>query len=613
MVIGQVSSGKSSFINSLFGRRLFIPSDQPTDGVVSILQAVGPGEPERAEKVRRDGVVEPFANLPQAMAFLRQQETASDAQLQCQEVRVYLDEPWLRQLRIVNTPGLGDRLEAFQKATLNYLQEDESDLVIWTFFPDTAANQMEVGIFSDALARRRGAVLGVVTRCLEGREDDLAFDPRQDPSLADVGHWLRQTLGRFLGGIVFYDSHAARRLLESLRKQPDLQADPAFTTRLERTGYPQVHQALAGLLGPDRERVLEAKALSLRQRCRAHALGLASVAEAANGAFLRAAHASREEIEAWTKVEREIIGPAQTVITDLLRTLAQERARELCTIMGTCASDAIHENFGLATTLMRSAASWSGICDSAADALNGAISREVEAGIGRANFYSRLNQAMEATLLRQLQLLQFDMARLVELGDARPSSADIAPDVGRPAGAGDNVLGDALATALKPVVAAILKALAKKIEEKMAAAAIKAAAEKVVEAAATTAAETAAKKAAQEGVSAGLARAAGVITLVLIPPDIAKMNKDFAKGREHLADSVKARYLADRHLYELRILDALTPIAGDAMALVLKAARAQLGATNGVRTRNLELAQRADSLRKGLLELAGRFKDDAHA
>jgi hypothetical protein len=52
-------------------------------------------------------VVESFASQAPAMAVLRQQETASDVQLQCQEVRVYLDEPWLRQLRIVNTPGLG--------------------------------------------------------------------------------------------------------------------------------------------------------------------------------------------------------------------------------------------------------------------------------------------------------------------------------------------------------------------------------------------------------------------------------------------------------------------------------------------------------------------------
>ncbi|HEX4461417.1 MAG TPA: dynamin family protein, partial [Polyangia bacterium] len=60
MVIGQVSSGKSSFVNSLFGRRLLMPSDAPTDGVVSVLLPTVEGQPERAERVLRNGQVVPF-------------------------------------------------------------------------------------------------------------------------------------------------------------------------------------------------------------------------------------------------------------------------------------------------------------------------------------------------------------------------------------------------------------------------------------------------------------------------------------------------------------------------------------------------------------------------
>ncbi|MFC5007095.1 dynamin family protein [Dactylosporangium cerinum] len=66
-VIGQVSSGKSTFVNSLLGRRLSPSSQDPTDGVVSVLQATKPGEPER---VTADGRVEPFAALEDGVRFL---------------------------------------------------------------------------------------------------------------------------------------------------------------------------------------------------------------------------------------------------------------------------------------------------------------------------------------------------------------------------------------------------------------------------------------------------------------------------------------------------------------------------------------------------------------
>jgi len=198
-VIGQTSSGKSSFINSLLGRRILVPSDSPTDGVIAVLMEAEPDGPECAEWVDTSGAVHDFPSLEVAMRFLRQQETPQDQQLACREVRFFLHEPWLRGLRIVNTPGLGDRLQCFEDVTLRYLREDESDLVVWTFFPDTAGNDLEMGVFGSTLARRKDSVVGIVTRVLEGHQYEDDYDPREDPSLNGPKTRCAASWGRIFG------------------------------------------------------------------------------------------------------------------------------------------------------------------------------------------------------------------------------------------------------------------------------------------------------------------------------------------------------------------------------------------------------------------------------
>lgn len=612
IVIGQVSTGKSSFINSLLGRKLLLPSDRPTDGVVSVLLAARPGEPEYAEKVLATGEIEQFATMDEAMTFLRQQETAAEQQLRCKEVRLYLQEPWLRHLRIVNTPGLGDRLQAFENAALQYLHEDESDLVVWTFFPEAAANSAEVGIFRNALTRRRGAVIGVVTRCLEGKDDDEAYDPKADPSLVSdtgVGPCLRKNLGQYLQDVIFYDAHVARRLVQRMRDNPDLQSDSAFLVQLERCGYAQFQRTLADRLGTDRERVQEARVASVLKRCCGHAVSVASAAEAAEQVYLQQVEAAKEQIAAWQRVERDVIRPSRSRFKEEVRALAQERSKELVSVMGNGAVDAIENNFGLLGTLGRSLVSWTGLCDSAADALNKKIGDAVDHAVGQARFYERLNEAMQHLTKEHLLGLEKDLEQAWQQAEDGSSAIAVHIEAGRPAGEAGYVLGDALSGALKGVVSALLKSLAKNLEERAAAAAAKEAAEQATKQAATKAGEMAAKQVAEKGAGAAAARIAGIITLVLVPFDIAKLVKDFKKGRQNLAETVRARYQADRPSYDLRIFDGLWPMADEALDTVLREARASLDERKGIRAMYLESAQKLASARQSLNDLAARLSE----
>lgn len=626
IVIGQVSSGKSSFVNSLLGRKLLLPSDSPTDGVVSVLLA-SDRKTEYAEKVLRDGSIEQFASIEEATRFLRQQDTPPEHQLQCQEVRMYLNEPWLRHLRIINTPGLGDRLEMFEKAALQYFHEDESDLVVWMFFPDSVANQYEVSVFADTLGRRRGSVLGVVTRCFEGKEDDINYDPREDPAYvgtAGVVPWLRKNLGIYLGDIILYDSHYVRRLVQSMRKEPDRQSDGAFIHDLDRSGYSHFQKTLTSFLGGDREKIQEAKVTSFLMRCKGYSLEIAKVAEASEQAFLQQANIQKEQIIAWQNVEKEIIGPARKIFKDEVRTLAEERSKELVSLMGNSTAEAIEGNFKLLETLGRSLLSFTGLCDPAADALNKKIEIAVDESIRKAQFYERLTNAMKSLTKERLEALVMDLCSALEKDDSE-ISVKIAVDPGKPASGAGEILGEALSGAMKGVISAVLKAFANKLEAQAAKKAAEEAAKQaaiqgakkaategakqLTKQAAKKAAEQATKQAAKQGAGVAAARIASIVTLVLIPFDVTKLVTDFKQGRQTLAEAARVRYQADRPSYDVRIFDSLWGIADETLSDILKSARASLGEQKESQTRILDAAQDVASCRASLCDLADRFQE----
>jgi hypothetical protein len=160
-------------------------------------------------------------------------------------------------------------------------------------------------------------------------------------------------------------------------------------------------------------------------------------------------------------------------------------------------------------------------------------------------------------------------------------------------------------------VSAVLKSVAKNLEKRAAAAAAKEAAGQATKQAATKAGEAAAKQAAQQGAGAAAARIAGIITLVLVPFDIAKLVKDFRKGRQNLSDTVRTRYQAERPTYDARIFDGLWPAADESLAVVLRDARATLDQRTGALAAHVEAARRAVTLRVSLLDLETRFAERA--
>lgn len=610
-VLGQVSSGKSSLINALLGRKLLLPSGDPTDGVISVLLPAD-DRGERAERVEADGRVVPFSTIESALRFLRQQDTAADEQLSCREVRLYLDEPLLQTFRFVNTPGLGDRLASFEDVTLRYLHDDESDLVVWTFFPDSSANADELAVFSRALARRRHAVLGVITHCLQGREDDPGYDPRRDGALDDVEGHVRKHLDDYLTDVVRFDSHAARKLNEELRQDPGLVQDDAFHRQMERCGLVALQERVAKLLPDGPHGVERARRASLLKRCAGTAQELAKAADDVADRAATKARLSAGELAAWRKLEAQVLAPARAQLRQDVRALAAERAGEMVRIMGDAAADAVRENFGLAETLFRSLASYTPWCDSMGDKLTRVVGSRVQSALDASRFVERFCAAADNIVQEKLESLgrQLDTDGETRAGAVAIDGVHVPADVGQ-----------MMARPLKALAASLLKHATGKIEKELASRAAqqasaqagRAAATKAVQGAAKQAGNAAAKQAAEQAAkqsSQKLAMAGtiiGVVGLILLPLDLSKMYSDFQRGRDHAAKEVRQRYVASRAVYEIRLFDEIWPQIDERIGKALAEARRSANEHGEESRRWEEVRSRALDAATALRELAESF------
>ncbi|MFF5235254.1 dynamin family protein [Dactylosporangium sp. NPDC000521] len=591
-VIGQVSSGKSTFVNSLLGRRLLPSSQDPTDGVVSVLQATGPGEPERAERVAADGRVEPFASLEDGVRFLARQSAGEREQLGSREVRLFLDEPILQNLRLVNTPGLGDRLAAFGRVTLDWLHDDASDLVIWTFFPDSAANRGELGIFGDALARRRNAVLGVVTRSMEDHEDDPDFDPRTDAQLAGVVAQLRTQLGDYLHDVILYDAYRARTLLRQLHGDPGRVHDPRFAAGLERCGYAEVRRVMTRLAGD-----VEARRTLLMRQCAGTAGALAEAARAAEQVFTGRAHIRAEQLAAFQRVEREVINPVHELLDADLMTIADRFAAELVHLHTEAATDVIAAEFTLAGSLVGSAAAAlsrvtarGSQVDTVSQRLNRAIEAEMIRKLAATSFQERLHGTTRSIVQRRLSALAGELR--ISVADRRPGGQAVATVDVRPVGGMAQPVVEGI---VSHVMGTVAEAAAKSIVGGASAAIGRGAIEQVGTAVAVGAARTA--------TTSTVAKAVGLFTVVMVPLDVRKLFKDFNEGKARLIQGIAATYERSRWLYAGRIRDTLAPIADGAVEDLRAAARSGLVPADSEEQRWAELAAAADNAANAMLQI----------
>jgi GTP-binding protein EngB required for normal cell division len=163
-VMGEFNTGKSSFVNALCGERVARVGVTPTTATINVLRY----GPRGARVLYHDGRARELT-ADEAAVFLAQLDDAQAAAVRT--VEVFIPVEFLRQVEVVDTPGLNSLRPEHEAVARGFLTE--ADAIVWLFAVGQAAKATE----RDALALAQAAgkrVLGVLNKADQTTAEELA-------------------------------------------------------------------------------------------------------------------------------------------------------------------------------------------------------------------------------------------------------------------------------------------------------------------------------------------------------------------------------------------------------------------------------------------------------
>jgi hypothetical protein len=197
--IGQFKAGKSSVVNSLLQREVASVDARPATAIVSHFRY---GTPEDVILYLRDGTERPLG-LDRFKELSDHNRAAPLLNLPLRSVdraEVLLSSPRLKNLTLVDTPGLGSGNLDDDEATLRHLRQ--SDVVIWVLHAQHQVTSDDGRIIRDAA--KRGlfrAALAVINRCDEKPPDERP----------EILRRVRKIVGDCFDDVYLYSAEVARR------------------------------------------------------------------------------------------------------------------------------------------------------------------------------------------------------------------------------------------------------------------------------------------------------------------------------------------------------------------------------------------------------------------
>ena len=169
MVMGEFSTGKSTFLNAILGRELLVTSAVATTAVITKLSY---GAQEEVIVYKNDGSQKSYR--PEDFADITAEASAHEGKEFRHDDIAYVERklpiPILKQIILIDSPGLNTLRANHIKATDSFI--DQADAIIWLMNAVKAASQSEMEAMKKIEKRVKPIVLVNKIDLLDEEEED---------------------------------------------------------------------------------------------------------------------------------------------------------------------------------------------------------------------------------------------------------------------------------------------------------------------------------------------------------------------------------------------------------------------------------------------------------
>ncbi|MEH6949153.1 dynamin family protein [Bacillus sp. JJ634] len=167
LIMGQFSSGKSSLINTLLRQNILPTGAVPTTAVATYMRY---SEEDYIEIVYQNGEVERTSLIFLHKTTSERHEQGKQLRSNIERINLYLCNDFLRDLVLIDTPGLNSPNAAHNEQALNAY--DEADDGLWIFKYNSVGRASEINMLK-TLQNKGLHPLGVINMIDEAEVDDV--------------------------------------------------------------------------------------------------------------------------------------------------------------------------------------------------------------------------------------------------------------------------------------------------------------------------------------------------------------------------------------------------------------------------------------------------------
>jgi tetratricopeptide (TPR) repeat protein/GTPase SAR1 family protein len=191
-VMGEFSSGKSSFVNAFIGGDVAPTGITPTTATINVVKY---GHERRGQIFYADSTRAPLS-LPWAELFGHLRQLSADAARAIDRVEIAVPLPQLEKINIVDTPGLNSILPEHEATARAFIAR--ADAVVWVFTANQGGKSSERKALQ-SIRNEGKRVLGVLNKA----------DQLSSSEIAEVREFIGTSLGELVETIVPFSARGA--------------------------------------------------------------------------------------------------------------------------------------------------------------------------------------------------------------------------------------------------------------------------------------------------------------------------------------------------------------------------------------------------------------------